>query len=101
MKHVVKTAVWRSRAVAIIGFLIMFLVVFPGLPSALENTLFMIFGLLVFAFGFAGSRHQAYEPENKVTKPIASLIVEEQVITAAPTETNSVSPTEDIVSGLE
>lgn len=56
----IRNAIWRSRAVAIVGFLIMFFVILPGLPSALKGTLFAIFGLLTFSFGLAGSRHKSY-----------------------------------------
>jgi len=56
----IRNAIWRSRAVAIVGFLIMFFVILPGLPSALKATLLAIFGLLTLSFGLAGSRHKSY-----------------------------------------
>lgn len=73
MKQSLHKAIWRSRAVAIIGALIMLLAIFQGLPGALKGTLFVIFGLLTFAFGFAGSRHKSYVDE---TKPVVIEAVE-------------------------
>ncbi|MCX6713127.1 MAG: hypothetical protein NTY66_02890 [Candidatus Vogelbacteria bacterium] len=60
MKSALHRALWRSRAVAILGFLIMVLAIFPGLPIKLKYTLFEVFGLLVLSFGLAGSRHKSY-----------------------------------------
>ena len=59
-----RNALWRSRAVAIIGFLVMLLAIFNGLPSTLKTTLFVVLGLLIFAFGFAGSRHKSYSDDS-------------------------------------
>ena len=65
MKNIgLRNALWRSRAVAIIGFLVILLAIFGGLPSTLKSTLFVVLGLLTLSFGFAGSRHKSYsEPE--------------------------------------
>jgi len=79
----IRNAIWRSRAVAIIGFLVMFLAIFPGLPSALENTLFVVFGLLTLSFGLAGSRHKSYaEPgmiQVKVMETEEPQVIEQSV----------------------
>jgi len=81
MKNIgLRNALWRSRAVAIIGFLIMLLAIFGGLPSALKSTLFIIFGLLTMAFGFAGSRHKSYsELEDISSKEVSSILETEQI----------------------
>ena len=82
IKSGIRNAIWRSRAVAIVGFLIMLLAIFPGLPSALKSTLFVVFGLLTLSFGFAGSRHKSYseEKERRVIEQVA--VVEEIVVPA-------------------
>jgi len=63
MKSGLRNAIWRSRAIAIVGFVTMLLVIFPGLPGALKATLFFVFGFLAFVFGLAGSRHKSYSGE--------------------------------------
>lgn len=75
-----RNAIWRSRAVAIIGFLIMLLAIFDGLPGALKVTLFEVLGLLTLAFGFAGSRHKSYsDPEILLTKEAEVIMETEQI----------------------
>jgi flagellar biosynthesis component FlhA len=75
-----RNAIWRSRAVAIIGFLVMLLAIFPGLPSTLKNTLFVVFGLLTLSFGFAGSRHKSYsDPEIIKAKEVEEVMKTEQI----------------------
>ena len=66
MKSGLRNAIWRSRAVAIVGFVTMLLVIFPGLPGALKATLFFVFGFLAFVFGVAGSRHKSYSGEARL-----------------------------------
>jgi len=63
MKKGIQNAIWRSRAVAIIGLAIIILVIFPGLPAPLKGTLFVIFGLISMSFGLAGSRHKSYDDD--------------------------------------
>jgi type III secretory pathway component EscV len=48
--------VWKNRANAILGFFVLILAIFPGIPGTLKTTLFIILGLLITVFGFAGSR---------------------------------------------
>lgn len=81
MKNIgLRNALWRSRAVAIIGFLIILLTIFNGLPGALKNTLFIVLGLLTLSFGFAGSRHKSYaEPEVFLNKEVEDTIANEQI----------------------
>ncbi|MDO8183807.1 MAG: hypothetical protein Q7T49_02385 [bacterium] len=49
-------SVWRSRTIAILGGLVIFLALFSGFPSWLERPLYFILGLLIVIFGLAGSR---------------------------------------------
>ncbi len=63
-----KNAIWRSRAAAILGFLVIVLAVFAGLPRVLKGTLFVVFGFLIMVIGLAGSRHKAYSEPIKVNK---------------------------------
>jgi hypothetical protein len=80
MKSGIRKAIWRSRAVAIIGFLTMLLAIFHGLPAELRSTLFVVFGLLVMSFGLAGSRHKSYAdlPRPKVVETVASFELREE-----------------------
>lgn len=84
-----RNALWRSRAVAIIGFLIILLVIFNGLPSALKSTLFVVLGLLTLSFGFAGSRHKSYaEPEPLLNQEVEDTIANEQIFPVVEEEQN-------------
>jgi flagellar biosynthesis component FlhA len=90
MKSGLRNAIWRSRAVAIIGLLIIVLALFSGLPGALRSTLFVVFGLLTLSFGIAGSRHKSYDDRSmamagqKQTEeeplPTREEILEEEII---------------------
>jgi len=79
MKSGLRNAIWRSRAIAIVGFVTMLLVIFPGLPGALKATLFFVFGFLAFVFGLAGSRHKSYAGEAK-PKVIEQVEVEIETV---------------------
>lgn len=84
----IRKALWRSRAVAIIGFLIIILSIFNGLPGALKTTLFIVFGFLTLSFGFAGSRHKSYsEPEIVLNKEVENTLDNEQIFPVIETET--------------
>lgn len=48
--------IWKNRANAILGFLVLVLAIFPGVPGTLKTTFFIVLGLLITIFGFAGSR---------------------------------------------
>lgn len=75
-----RNALWRSRAIAIIGFLIIILSIFNGPPGVLKTTLFIVLGLLTMSFGFAGSRHKSYsEPEVIMTKEVENTLDNEQI----------------------
>ena len=60
MKLNFHNAIWRSRAIAILGFVIMLIIIFPGLPSALKTTFLLALGFAITGLGFAGSRRHAY-----------------------------------------
>lgn len=76
----IRNAIWRSRAISIIGFLIILLVIFNGLPGTLKNTIFIVFGLLTLSFGLAGSRHKSYaEPEKVVEQTAEDPLATEQI----------------------
>lgn len=79
MKTAFQRALWRSRAVAIVGFLVMLLAIFSGLPRVLEDTLFVVFGFLTLSFGLAGSRHKSYAEEEAVKKAESVVEIKESV----------------------
>jgi hypothetical protein len=59
-----KNAIWRSRAVAILGFFILLLAVLPGLPVSLKNIIFVILSLAVIVLGFIGGKAGSYDNQN-------------------------------------
>jgi flagellar biosynthesis component FlhA len=63
-----KNAIWRSRAISILGFFILFIVIFPGLPTMGVLFLTAVMGFFVMVLGFIGSRTHAYE-EEKLPRP--------------------------------
>lgn len=101
MKLGIRNAIWRSRASAIIGFLIIFFVIFPGLPAALKSTLFVVFGFLVLVFGLAGGRHKSYSdpeavtPTEQETFPAENVVPEETPVDEARVETVIIDETEE------
>lgn len=52
--------IWRSRASAILGVLVMALP-FTGFPQYIKYPLFFIFGLLIVLLGLTGSRRGSLE----------------------------------------
>ena len=52
----IKNNIWRSRAIAIFGFFIIFINIFHGLPSQLLTVANIILGLFVMVLGFNGSK---------------------------------------------
>ncbi len=90
-----RKALWRSRAVAIIGLVIMLLAIFNGLPGTLKNTLFVVLGLLTLSFGFAGSRHKSYvDIELKVETPVETALENEQIFPVVETSTKELQKEE-------
>ena len=63
-----KNALWRSRAVAILGFIAMLLLIFPGLPSPLKTSFLLALVFAVTCLGLAGSRHKAYRPAQSLPR---------------------------------
>lgn len=61
--HHMKNALWRSRAVAILGFIVILLLIFPGLPSTLKTSFLLALSFAITCLGLAGSRHKAYHPD--------------------------------------
>ena len=60
MKVNFHNAIWRSRAVAILGIIALLILIFPGLPSPLRTTFLIALTLATTCLGLAGSRHRAY-----------------------------------------
>jgi hypothetical protein len=91
MKNIgLRNALWRSRAVAIIGFVIILLSIFNGLPSSLKTTLFVVLGLLTLSFGFAGSRHKSYsEPESLSNREIENTLGNEKIFPVVEEDTSA------------
>src|SRR5680860_238620 len=96
MKNInLRNAIWRSRAVAILGFIIIILAIFKSLPSPLKTTLFIVLGLLILAFGFAGSRHKSYsEPEEVLTTEVEDTMTNEQIFPMVETDVQMPMSTE-------
>jgi hypothetical protein len=61
-----KNNIWRSRAITIFGFFIIFINLFHGLPSQLLTVANIILGLLVMVLGFNGSKNPASEIQAKI-----------------------------------
>ncbi|MCE9629073.1 MAG: hypothetical protein K8Q91_03710 [Candidatus Vogelbacteria bacterium] len=49
--------IWRNRASAILGLMIIVLP-FTGFPSVIKTSLFVILGAIIALFGFTGTRHR-------------------------------------------
>lgn len=61
--YTMKNAIWRSRAIAILGFFTLFIIIFPGLPTGWVLYLCAVMGFFVMVLGFIGSRTHAYKKE--------------------------------------
>jgi len=57
-------SVWRSRTIAILGGLVIFLALFSGFPGWLEKPLYFLLGLFIVIFGLAGSRPEVSPTAN-------------------------------------
>ncbi len=62
-------SVWRSRTIAILGALVVFLALFSGFPGWLERPFYFILGLLIVIFGLAGSRPEGVSVSTVTTDP--------------------------------
>lgn len=51
------TIIWRNRASAILGLLIMILP-FTGFPGLVKDSLFVVLGAMIALFGFTSTRHR-------------------------------------------
>lgn len=57
MMHLYKTtSIWRSRASAILGAVILAVALFSGFPGWLENFVYVVASLAIVVLGIAGSR---------------------------------------------
>lgn len=68
-----KNAIWRSRAVAILGFFILALAWVPGLPVEIKLLTLGLLGIAVMTFGFIGSRAYAYRERTFAPDALAEI----------------------------
>ena len=60
MMHLYKTtSIWRSRASAILGAVILIVALFSGFPGWVEGFIYVLASLAIIALGIAGSRPEA------------------------------------------
>lgn len=62
MRHII----WRNRASAILGLLIM-IIPFTGFPESLRTALIVLFGLLIVIFGFARESTSGFSYNQEAT----------------------------------
>lgn len=77
---------------AILGFVAMLLLIFPGLPSPLRTSFLLALSFAITCLGLAGSRHKAYRPAQSNPASAESfggpkpIYTEEALIVSTPEE---------------
>ncbi len=61
-----KRIIWRNRASAILGFLVM-VVPFLGVPDFIRTTLIVLLGFSIMVFGLVRSYPETYQLKNQPT----------------------------------